>query len=289
MNNKKRFSLPPRYLLFILAIFCFGAMFVTFATKISVSPVKNIVGYIITPMQKGINKVGGWLGDKNFEFKTLEEVQKENDSLLAQIDDLKVENSQLLQERYELDRLRQLYELDEKYSGYEKVAARVIAKDTGNWFSTFTIDKGEKNGIAVDMNVIAGNGLVGIVYDVSAHTAKVRTIINDTSMVSAMFLKTNDSCIVNGSLDTMEDGYLEVVYISKDAKVKNGDELVTSYVSSKFNEGITIGKVSDIKLDSTKLTKTAKVTPIVDFKHLKEVLVITDLKKTENLDTGTKE
>ena len=138
-------------------------------------------------------------------------------------------------------------------------------------------------------NVIAGNGLVGIVYDVSAHTAKVRTIINDTSMVSAMFLKTNDSCIVNGSLDTMEDGYLEVVYISKDAKVKNGDELVTSYVSSKFNEGITIGKVSDIKLDSTKLTKTAKVTPIVDFKHLKEVLVITDLKKTENLDTGTKE
>ena len=125
--------------------------------------------------------------------------------------------------------------------------------------------------------------------DVSAHTAKVRTIINDTSMVSAMFLKTNDSCIVNGSLDTMEDGYLEVVYISKDAKVKNGDELVTSYVSSKFNEGITIGKVSDIKLDSTKLTKTAKVTPIVDFKHLKEVLVITDLKKTENLDTGTKE
>ena len=47
-------------------------------------------------------------------------------------------------------------------------------------------------------------------------------------MVSAMFLKTNDACIVNGSLDTMEDGYLEVVYISKDAKVKNGDELVTS-------------------------------------------------------------
>ena len=59
------------------------------------------------------------------------------------------------------------------------------------------------------MNVIAGNGLVGIVYDVSSHTAKVRTIINDTSMVSAMFLKTNDACIVNGSLDTMEDGYLE--------------------------------------------------------------------------------
>ncbi len=169
------------------------------------------------------------------------------------------------------------------------MGARVISKGSGNWFDIFLINRGSKDGIKKDMNVIAGNGLVGIVYDVSSHTAKVRTIINDTSMVSAMFLKTNDACIVNGSLDTMEDGYLEVVYISKDAKVKNGDELVTSYVSSKFNEGITIGKVSDLKLDSTKLTKTAKVTPVVDFKHLKEVLVITDLKKTKNLDEETKE
>ena len=97
---------------------------------------------------------------------------------------------------------------------------------------------------------------------------KYGTIINDTKYGQCYVLKTNDACIVNGSLDTMEDGYLEVVYISKDAKVKNGDELVTSYVSSKFNEGITIGKVSDLKLDSTKLTKTAKVTPIVDFQSI---------------------
>jgi len=87
----------------------------------------------------------------------------------------------------------------------------------------------------------------------------------------------------------MSDGYLEVVYIDKTAKVKEGDELVTSYLSSKFVEGLSIGKVSDIKLDSTKLTKTAKVTPIVDFKHLKEVLVITDLKENVNLDEKTKE
>lgn len=195
----------------------------------------------------------------------------------------------LQQNQVELERLQDLLKLKQKYKKYHTVGARVISKGSGNWFDIFLINRGSKDGIKKDMNVIAGNGLVGIVYDVSSHTAKVRTIINDTSMVSAMFLKTNDACIVNGSLDTMEDGYLEVVYISKDAKVKNGDELVTSYVSSKFNEGITIGKVSDLKLDSTKLTKTAKVTPVVDFKHLKEVLVITDLKKTKNLDEETKE
>ena len=229
------------------------------------------------------------MSDLSDNFETLQDMKKENKKLQSKVDDLTIDNTRLRQDQYELERLRELYKLDENYSDYKKIGAHVISNSGSNWFSDFTIDKGSKDGLKKDMNVIAGNGLVGIVYDVSAHTAKVRTIINDTSMVSAMFLKTNDSCIVNGSLDTMEDGYLEVVYISKDAKVKNGDELVTSYVSSKFNEGITIGKVSDIKLDSTKLTKTAKVTPIVDFKHLKEVLVITDLKKTENLDTGTKE
>lgn len=280
MNNKKRFSLPPRYLLFILTIFCFGAMFVTFATKISVSPVKNIVGYIITPMQKGINKVGGWLGDKNFEFKTLKEVQKENDSLLAQIDDLKVENSQLLQERYELDRLRQLYELDEKYSGYEKVAARVIAKDTGNWFSTFTIDKGEKNGIAVDMNVIAGSGLVGIVVETGDNWAKVRSIIDDSSNVSSMVLSTQDLCIVKGNLELMSENTIEFEkLVDSDNNVAVGEQVVTSNVSGKYLEGILIGYITEINEDSNQLTKSGYISPAVDFEHLSEVLIIKNLKE----------
>ncbi len=253
------------------------------------SPVKNVFFAVLSPMQKGINSVGNSVFSWNENTKTKKELMAENERLQEKVDAMKMQNRILEQNQVELERLQDLLKLKTKYKKYNTVGARVISKGSSNWFDIFLIDKGSKDGIKKDMNVIAGNGLVGIVYDVTAHTAKVRTIINDTSMVSAMFLKTNDSCIVNGSLDTMEDGYLEVVYISKDAKVKDGDELVTSHVSSKFNEGITIGTVSDIKLDSTKLTKTAKVTPIVDFEHLKEVLVITDLKKTENLDENTKE
>ena len=289
MRKKLSTFFTPKYILVILTVVCFLFVGASFFTDSLISPIRTVVSAVVIPLQKGMNNLGLWTYDKAETMKELGEVIDQNKELQDRVDSLVEENNQLKQDSYELERLRDLYELDEKYPGYTKVGARVIGKGSDNWFNTFTIDKGSRDGIETDMNVIAGNGLVGIVYDVSAHTAKVRTIINDTSMVSAMFLKTNDSCIVNGSLDTMEDGYLEVVYISKDAKVKNGDELVTSYVSSKFNEGITIGKVSDLKLDSTKLTKTAKVTPVVDFKHLKEVLVITDLKKTENLDTGTKE
>lgn len=253
------------------------------------TPVKNVVTMILSPMQKGINSVGNSVFSWNEDIKTKKQLKAENELLQEKLNAMKMQNRILQQDQVELERLQNLLKLKAKYKKYHTVGARVISKGSGNWFEIFAIDKGSKDGIKKDMNVIADNGLVGIVYDVTSHSAKVRTIINDTSMVSAMFLKTKDNCIVKGSLDTMADGYLEVVYIDKDAKVKNGDELVTSYISSKFNEGITIGKVSDIKLDSTKLTKTARVTPIVDFKHLKEVLVIADIKKTESLDEGTKE
>ena len=273
--QKKKFN--SNHLLAIFIVVCGLLAGISVFAGGVLTPVKNIFFTVLSPMQEGINSVGNAVFSWNENAKSKKTLRAENERLQEKIDVLKMQNRVLQQNQVELERLQDLLKLKQKYKKYHTVGARVISKGSGNWFDIFL------------MNVIAGNGLVGIVYDVSSHTAKVRTIINDTSMVSAMFLKTNDACIVNGSLDTMEDGYLEVVYISKDAKVKNGDELVTSYVSSKFNEGITIGKVSDLKLDSTKLTKTAKVTPVVDFKHLKEVLVITDLKKTKNLDEETKE
>ena len=253
------------------------------------TPVKSAGTMVLSPMQKGINSVGNTIFSWNEEHKSNSELKAENEKLNERLEALRMQNRLLEQDQVELERLQDLLDLKEKYKQYNTVGARVISKGSGNWFEIFAIDKGSKDGIKKDMNVIADNGLVGIVYDVTENTAKVRTIINDTSMVSAMFQETTDQCIVRGSLDTMADGYLEVVYIDKDADVKDGDELVTSNISSKFNEGITIGKVSDIKLDSTKLTKTARVTPVVDFKHLKEVLVITDIKNTESLDTETKE
>ena len=64
------------------------------------------------------------------------------------------------------ERLQELYKLDQNYADYEKTAAHVIGSDSNNWFSTFTIDKGSNDGIEVDMNVMAGSGLVGIVVDV---------------------------------------------------------------------------------------------------------------------------
>jgi rod shape-determining protein MreC len=72
---------------------------------------------------------------------------------------------------------------------------------------------------------------------------------------------------------------IDVRYISKGAEMNSGDELVTSHISSRYLQGLRIGTVRDIKIDSTNLTKSAQVTPVVDFQHIKQVLVILKLKE----------
>lgn len=202
----------------------------------------------------------------------------EKEVLQAQIDQLIEENSRLQSEQFELERLRQLYDLDQEYMQYEKIGARVIAKDSGDWFQVFRIDKGAADGVRVDANVMAGGGLVGIVTDVGAHYAIVRSIIDDVSRVSAMAQQSGDSCIVAGDLTLFGEGRLRITNIATDGDIKNGDRIVTSNISSKFLPGILIGYASDITTDSTRLTKSGYLVPVAQFDSLQEVLVVTQLK-----------
>ena len=133
----------------------------------------------------------------------LKSLQQENEQLKEKIEQLTLQAQIISQEKYELDALRELYELDQKYSDYKKVAARIIARESNGWYNIFTIDKGYEDGILEDMNVMAGNGLVGVVTSVRKNSATVRSIIDDSSKVSGMFLKTSDTCIVSGDLNSM--------------------------------------------------------------------------------------
>lgn len=222
--------------------------------------------------------MGLWFSNKADNLKELQSVMAENQELKEQLNQLMEENSNLAQEKTELKQLRELYHLDQTYE-YPKIAAKVIGKDPGNWFRIFQIDKGSEDGIEVDMNVLSGNGLAGIVTSVSEHTATVRAIIDDSSIVGAQFSATSDLCNVAGDLTLMNTGKIRVEDISKEAEIEDGYTLVTSTISSKYLPGILIGYVSDIKIDANNLTKSGYVTPVVDFERLQYVLVITQRKE----------
>ncbi len=276
----EKFTLPSKYLLFILTILCAGMIILTFNTNIFSGPLNTVVGYVIVPFEQGISSVGSWLSSRSEELVQIRALLSENESLKAQVDELTIENTTLQQGRYELTNLRELYELDSQYESYEKVGARIIARDTGNWFHSFTIDKGEKDGIQVDMNVIAGSGLVGCVVDVGPNWSKVTSIIADYSNLSGKVLSTSDNLIVSGDLKLYADGVIHFEQLKDRAdKVVEGDKIVTSNISEKFLPNILIGYINTLNVDSNNITKSGLLTPAVDFEHLEEVLIILELKQ----------
>lgn len=279
MRRRTKLNIKPKHALIAAIIVCLSLILISFRFGEQLAPVKSAVGSVFTPMQRGINIVGSFISDKMDSFKSMNELLEENDRLKEQVNLLSYENKLLLQDKYELDGLRELYKLDQKYLDYPKVAARVISKDSNNWYNVFTIDKGSKDGMKKDMNVLAGNGLAGIITEVHYNYSKVRSIIDDNSNVWGMFLKTSDTCVIKGDLQLIEEGKIKVELISKDAQISDGYEVVTSHVSPNFWQGILIGYVSDIKLDSSNMTQAGYLTPVVDFDNLEEVLVITELKE----------
>lgn len=279
MKIKNQSSLSSKYWLLILVIVCLILMGIERFSDAG-GPLRVIANYTVIPMQKGINYVGTFMSDFSQNFETLQDMKKKNRSLQEKVDNLTIENTRLNQEQYELQRLRELYKLDQNYSDYEKVGAHVIANNGSNWFSDFLIDKGSDDGIKVNANVLSGSGLVGIVTEVGPNYARVRSIIDDASNVSGMILSTSDTCVVRGDLKLMADGRIRFEKLANNEKeVQVGEQIVTSYIGDRFLQGLFIGYISEIEVDANNLTRSGYLTPAVDFDKIQEVLVITTTKQ----------
>ena len=280
MKKKFNWVIKSKHILIIMILVCISLMALAATVSLPVGPVKNAIGYAIIPFQNGINSIGKTLDGATAGLQSKQQLVEENQQLQEKVDQLTEQNSQLTQDLDELDRLQELYALDQQYNEYDKVAAQVIAMDDENWFSTFTINRGTDDGIQVDCNVITEGGLVGIVTEVGKDWATVRSIIDDSSNVSAMTMSTSDRCIVSGDLRLINEGKLQFIHLKDDEdRIQEGEKIITSDVSEKFLPGILIGYVSEIEEDPNNLTKTGTLTPVVDFEHIREVLVIKELKQ----------
>ena len=278
MKKKASSYVTSRYILIALTALCLIFISTSFFTDKLVAPLRNAVSMVVVPLQKGMNNLGLWTYDKYTTLQEISVVLDENKELKSKVDDLTEENNQLRQDTYELSRLRELYELDEKYPGYTKVGARIIEVTSDNWSKSFKVDKGSDDGIQKDMNVIAGGGLVGIVSDVGKNYSIIKTVVEDNNSVSGMLIDTNDTCIVEGDIELSESGLIKLTHFKSDITVRDGDKIVTSNISDKYLQGILIGYAKDVEPDSNNLTQSGYLVPAVDFNNLQEVLIITEMK-----------
>ncbi len=275
-------DISPKYILIFLSVICIALTIVSAFFPDVLKPVKEYTGELITPMQQGVNDIGKWVEKKIEVFGDVEELRAENTKLKGQVTNLQNEVGKQEAELAELQTLRDLYDLDELYPDYEKTAARVFSVNTSGWFNEFYIDKGLNDGIYEGCNVLCDEGLLGIVVESYDDYARVRAIIDDRANVTGEIGGAGYLCTVEGSLQTMENGYLLATDIDKNAVISEGDKVITSNVSDRYLYGLTIGYVTSIEQDSNNLTQTAKITPTVNFTDIKDVLVILDRKQEVN-------
>lgn len=234
---------------------------------------ENFANKLVMPIQSALtylkNKVGG-----NSTFFT------DMDKLRAENEDLKKQNSQLEQSLRELEvieseneMLKEYLGLTEKYGEYKTIPGYVINKDISNYSKTIIINIGSKDGVEENMTVIADQGLVGYVVSVTDSTAKVRTLIDTASSVSALIVNTSkDSIVCKGTLSS--DSELKAMYIPTDANIIQGDTVETSGIGGIYPKGIKIGTIKKIVSTQNITDRYAIVETTVNFDKLNTVLVI---------------
>ena len=119
-------------ILTLLTILCVFLIGVSVLGGNSFRPVKNAVGVVVTPIQKGLSQLGSFLGSLTENVSSASQLRADNEALQAQVDTLTAENSKLVLDKEELSRLRELLDLSETYDDYETTGAHVISKDSGN-------------------------------------------------------------------------------------------------------------------------------------------------------------
>jgi rod shape-determining protein MreC len=199
-------------------------------------------------------------------------LERENAQLKNLVSSFQQKILQLEEAAQENQRLRELLSFSEKPS-YQLVTASVIGRDISNWENTLFINRGTKQGIKVDKAVINPDGLVGKIVEANASTSKVLLITDPDSRVSAILAKSRAQGLVVGS----PAGFVlrcYMKYVSLDALVEPGEQVLTAGLGSVYPKGILIGTVVKIEKNPQSLYQTVWVKPAFSPDRLEEVLVI---------------
>jgi len=236
--------------------------------------VGDIFSTILSPFQKFISYSDKKINDFFAHFEDIDKLRKENEVLKQRVDELVYENERLIDLKIKNEELRRALDIKDQYSTMEMVGANIIAKDMGNWFDIFTIDRGTRDGIEINYPVVTSNGLVGRVMQTDLFTSKVIAIIDEDSSISARLSKTSDIVVVKGDRKLKDQGLCIMNYIPADADVSAGDRVETSGVGGIYPKGILIGKVKEVRQKTNELDRYAIIEPVVDFKRLEEVFIL---------------
>ena len=249
-----------------------------------VSLVRQAILFTVSPFIKLTAVTVGSVSHVWHNYVDLRDLRQENLRLQREAALLQRRIDQLEEQVLETQRLQGLLAMRDAWRA-EFVAARVVGKDATNWFKTILIDRGSRAGMRRNLPVVAPDGLVGRIVEVTPSTAKVQLITDPVSAAGALMQRTRVTGIVIGNLGAG----LRVRYLPLLADVVVGDEVVTSGMGGVFPKGIPVGRVITVERKSGALFQEAVLQPKVDLGRLEEVVILMNSEPRQGFETGSRQ
>lgn len=287
MQKKRRDTLRRRIRNIIigvlLAALIGGALFFLLNRDESrVSVVENGIGSILSMVQSGVTTVVDEVSETVENIANYDDFKAEYDALERENDALTIRLKESEQALVENERLQGLLDAKNEYDSLDPIYARVIARTPGPWFDTFSVNRGDLNGVTVGMSVITADGLVGRVYEVGLNYAKVLSVVDPRSAVAMLVERTRDNGIMRGVVTSASEvAECYVYYLPNVNSVIPGDTVITSGMDTIYPKGIPIGVVTEVSREVDSANQYVVVQPYVDFAHIEDVLILREVVETD--------
>jgi rod shape-determining protein MreC len=237
----------------------------------------------LSPLQRGVGAIVRGVGEAWRGWAFHRETYEANRRLEGRVRQLETELQARSFQAQEAHRLRDLLGLRQAVP-MDTVVAHVVSRDGVPWFRTLTLDRGETDGITLDAPVMSPTGVVGRVFAVGPHAARVQVLLDRDGAAGVLLERSRVPGVVSGQVSSQAAGADDLVldYVLERSDVVVGDLVVTSGLDRIYPKGLVVGRVRFVGKGSG-LFRDIRVEPSARFDRLEEVLVVRQGK--EPLDT----
>ena len=267
----------------VLLIVAAVVFFLVLRNSNDISLAENGIGSLFSRVQRVFTNATNGIRNFTTRWHNYDKLEQEYNELNLKYQQTSLELDSAKEAILENERLQTMLDAKTAYESLDPIYARVIARAPGQWFETFSINRGKNDGVAPGMSVVNGDGLVGRVYEAGMNYSKVICIVDARSAVACMVQSTRDNGIMRGEVSqSSERAECYVYYLPSLNNVVPGDTVITSGTDSLFPKGLRIGTITAVSMDAGSEGSYAIVSPSVDFRHIEEVFVLREVIETDS-------
>jgi len=242
------------------------------------SVVSDITNLILSPFQRFAdiikNSFSGFIG----YFTEFNRMKEEIEDLKTRLEAAEALNQDTQKMADKIAIYEDFYEFKKEHTDIKPQPAKIIARDSGNFLSVATINKGSFHEIEKDMPVIAVKGvdyvIVGYVSETGIMSSKVVPLIRTGAAIGAYIARTEEAGVVIGDFKLEKKGLCKLAFLSKETDIEAGDKIYSSGNGGIYPEDLYIGEVVEVGYDPLSHTMIGYVKPAVNFSEIKDVMVI---------------